>query len=258
MSVLLEVETPRPFRPEDLGLADLVVAEGDGALFLHRTGVSTRVTTVRPRPGGLDIEIRVLASDADVDLAVAIATAPGGPVTVEGTPVAPDEVAGWFGVERRAALLESAARALGHMIGQHKGPLTINGPVRPFVVGHRLLAELDGPDLPARLLEALRAVQWDVPARYRDAGVFVAGEDRTNTFAVWVGDEDLVLPNVKWLALSADEQSMPILVPAERAPELAGDHARALDEHQLLVDQFAPAEWAELMERARRFAVERI
>lgn len=253
MSTDLLVTTDRPFDPTALGLEGLAWSVHGDEHRLHVKGLSTRVTTVRREGSDLRIGIRALAAEADVDLAIAVAASFGAPVHVEGHPVAAGELAAFFDAAWRARAAEAGGRALQAILQQSGGPLQAPGPVRTFAFGPRLLAELDGPDLGARAIERMRAVQWDVPARFRDAGVFVSGEGRdAPTFAVWIGGEDLVLPPVRFLAL--DTGDAPIVVPASFGPELAGARGRLLDEAQLAVDAFSAEGWRAVLERARALA----
>lgn len=252
MSTDLTVRTDRVFDPAALPFDDLRWTADEDSYLLHRVGLSTRTTTVVTSPGEVGIEIRALAADADIDLAVAIAVSLGGEVEVEG--VLTDDVTAWFGREMRDQLASSGARALVALLD--RGPMEAPGPVRSFVFGRRLQFELRGPDFPQRLLERMRAVQWDVPAKYRDAAVFTIDGDRTRRLAIWIGTEDLVLPNVRFLVLDDGRDDGHVVVPSEQLPELAGEHARLLDECQWLVDAFTPEAWADVLERARAVAVD--
>src|SRR5205823_692656 len=110
---------------------------------------------------------------------------------------------------------------------------------RTCYIGERLLAELDaaGPpeQLPDRVLSIMRRVQWDVPADFRDAGVFVSGgpggesdgQSRETRFAVWLREENLVIPRVDYVALRLSEGGI-VMVPFGAVADLAGRHGTLL------------------------------
>ena len=159
---------------------------------------------------------------------------------------------------------ESGTRILAEMIRDGRGPMSMPGPNRSCYVGERLLAELEvaGPrdTLADRVLETMRRVQWDVPAGFRDAGVFVSGDKieskaggRETRFAVWLPDEDLVIPRVDFVALRVTTGEV-VMVPSGAVAELAGPHGTLLDECQLLVRRMSPAEWEATIARARPLA----
>jgi hypothetical protein len=157
--------------------------------------------------------------------------------------------------ERQQA--SSSARAISMMIGEGKGPMAIPGPVRYCHVGKRLLGELSRagtPEaLPDRFIEAIRRVQWSVPDGFRDAGVFVSGEkagQKGTRFAVWLPEENLVLPRVDSVILSVDEKPV-VTVPFEAMPELSGRYGEFLDECQLLLRVVPTDEWQSIVARAR-------
>jgi hypothetical protein len=137
------------------------------------------------------------------------------------------------------------------------------GPNRSCYVGTRLLAELEAagpPDaFPDRVLEVMRRVQWDVPAGFRDAGLFVSGGkesgagDRKTHFAIWLPDENIVLPRVDYVALRITEGEV-VMVPFAAVVGLAGSHGTLLDECQLLLRAMTEAEWKDVIARARPLA----
>ena len=242
----------------------------DGGLELCRAGRSTRSTEIVWDAGKLTITIRALASPDDCDLALRVAEGAArlaGAATVE---------ADYFGAVDLAELRRlhtadwmreqavSGARALATLIREGRGPLAMPGPQRSCWVGARLLAELEaaGPAeaFADRVLETMRRVQWDIPAGFRDAGVFVSGgrgngdgPGRETRFAVWLADENLVIPCVDYVALRVAEGEI-VMVPFGAVAGLAGTHGTLLDECQLLVRAMSDDDWADLVARARPLA----
>jgi hypothetical protein len=141
------------------------------------------------------------------------------------------------------------------------------GPNRTCYIGTRLLADLQaaGPReaLSERVLATMRRVQWDVPAGFRDAGVFESrgsggdnGVGRDTRFAVWLPGENLVLPYVDYVALRVTDGEI-VIVPFAAVADLAGAHGTLLDECQLLVRAFGADdsdEWKAVIARARPLA----
>jgi hypothetical protein len=274
-------EAPRwPALRDAVGLADLRLVSDDPApapvddawpekgLALCRDGLSTRNTEVEWQAGKLRVVIRALASPDDCDLALRVADAAA---RLAG---APTVHADYFGDVDLAELRRlhtadwmreqavSGARSLATLIRDGRGPLAMPGPNRSCYIGARLLAELEAAGPPAtfaeRVLATMRRVQWGVPAKFRDAGVFVSNrgarnDGRVTHFAVWLHDEDLVLPRVDYVALRVTEGEI-VLVPAAAVAELAGAHATPLDECQLLLAAMSAADWSDVVARARPLA----
>ena len=103
----------------------------------------------------------------------------------------------------------------------------------------------------------MRRVQWEVPEGFRDAGVFVSGDDdghgRKTRFAVWLPGEDLVFPRVDYVALRATKGEV-VMVPFAAVAALAGPNATLFDECQLLVRAIGGDAWTALIARARPLA----
>jgi hypothetical protein len=283
--VSYDLVVPAPAAPSwralraEVGLDDLrlVHAEpsdedwpGSGIGFC-RAQRSTRTTTVGWQKGKLTIEIRALASPDDCDLALRVAEAAArlaGADTVE---------ADYFGAIQIGELWElhtadwmreqavSGTGVLARMIRDGRGPMAMPGPNRSCFVGTRLLAELEaaGPPetLSDRVLATMRRVQWEVPDGFRNAGVFVSeGSDnargRDVRLAIWLPDENLVIPRVDYVALRAKEGEV-VMVPFAAVAELAGPHGTLLDEVQLLVRAIgdeADEAWKTVIARARPLA----
>jgi hypothetical protein len=242
----------------------------DRALLLYREGLSTRHTEVSWRgeeegkPERLVVSVPPLASAEDCDLALrvveaaaALAGAPEIHTDYFGT-IAPAELRRWHAADWMNEQAASGTEALVTLIKDGKGPIPVPGPRRPCWIGDRLLAELEaagpGDALPSRVLATLRRVQWEVPAGFREAAVFASGpRERETDFAVWLPDEDLIIPCVDYVALRARTGEV-VMVPFAAVATLAGPHARPLDECQLLVTATTPEVWAEIVARARPLA----
>jgi hypothetical protein len=240
----------------------------DGVFHLYREGTSTRTTDVswhdEAAKGSLRVVVRALASREDCDLALRVVEAAAALAgarevhadyfgTIPVTDVRRLHTVDWM--NEQAA---SATGALAALIRDGKGPISMPGPRRACWIGARLLADLEGAGLPealpARVLTTLRRVQWDVPPGFRDAGVFVSGpKEHEARFAVWLPDEDLILPRVDYVALRARTGEV-VMVPFTEAATLAGSRAARLDECQLLVPASTPEEWAATVARARTLA----
>ena len=266
-----------------VGLADLRMFQDEPSgdewpargLSLCREQRSTRSTDVDWQEGKLRIVVRALASPDDCDLALRVADAAarlGGAATVHAdyfgdvdlTELRRLHTADWM---REQAV--SGARILATLIREGRGPMAMPGPNRSCYIGTRLLAELEAAGAPdgfaERVLETMRRVQWDVPASFRNAGVFVSGggigsagdggKGRETQFAIWLPDENLVLPRVDYVALRVTEGEI-VMVPFGAVAALAGTHATLLDECQLLVPAMSPTDWSALVARARPLAAQ--
>ena len=69
-------------------------------------------------------------------------------------------------------------------------------------------------------------------------------------FAIWLPDENLVLPWVDYVALRVTEGEI-VMVPFAAVAGLAGPHGTLLDECQLLVRAISDDEWKDVVARAR-------
>jgi len=88
--------------------------------------------------------------------------------------------------------------------------------------------------------------------------VFVpAGKDdgagRKTRFAIWLPDEDLLIPYVDYVSLRITDGEI-VIVPFAAVAELAGAHGTLLDECQLLVRAMNDDEWKAVVARARPLA----
>jgi hypothetical protein len=239
-----------------------------GGLRLARAGRSTRLTEIDWRDGKLAIVIRALASADDCELALRVAEAAArlaGAATIAADyfgDVAIGELRRLHTADWMHEQAVSGTRALATLIREGRGPMEIPGPNRSCYVGARLLAELEAAGPPAalsdRVLATVRRVQWDVPPGFRDAAVFVpAGKDdgagRKTRFAIWLPDEDLLIPYVDYVSLRITDGEI-VIVPFAAIAGLAGAHATLLDECQLLVRAMNDDEWKAVVARARPLA----
>jgi hypothetical protein len=241
-------------------------------LGLCRVGRSTRTTEVGWTDGKLTITIRALPSPDDCDLALRVAEAAArlaGATAIEADYFGAVEIAELRRLHTADWMHEQAVsgtRMLATLIREGRGPMSMPGPNRACFVGERLLAELEAagpPDaLSDRVLATMRRVQWEVPAGFRDAGVFVSGRaddgngqgrERETRFAIWLPDENLILPRVDYVALRVAEGEI-VMVPFAAVAELAGPHGTLLDECQLLVRAIAADDWKAIVARARPLA----
>jgi hypothetical protein len=237
----------------------------EGGLRLWRDGISTRATELDFDAGKLRVVIRALACREDCDLALRAAEAAArlagvGSIQTDyfgDTPLADlGRLHSTVWMDHQAA---SGTSSLAALIRDRRGPLAMPGPRRSCVIGTRLLGELEAAgaaaELPARVLATLRRVQWDVPEDFRDAAVFLAGGEgeRKTEFAVWVPDENLVIPFVDYVALRVTAGEV-VMLPFAAVAGLAGARATLLDECQLLVPASAPDAWARIIAAARPLA----
>lgn len=283
MSYDFEIPAAAPPDPQALqaalALPDLRGFPGDSrpvwpdrVLHLYREGISTRTTDVSwltaeadgAKASRLRVVVRPLAAREDCDLALRVveaaatlARAPDLHADYFGT-IAPADLRRLHTVDWMDEQAASATRVLAEVIKEGKGPMSAPGPRRSCWIGERLLAELEGagpPDaLPARVVATLHRVQWEIPDGFRDAGVFASGSpERETRFAVWLADENLIIPRVAYVALRAGTGDV-VMVPFDAVATLAGPRATLLDECQLLVPATAPEAWAEIVARARALA----
>ncbi len=263
-AILLEDVRVVPFEPKD-------DAWPTGGLQLCRVGRSTRTTTVTCDAGKITVAVRALASPEDCELALCVAEAAArlaGVETVETDyfeAVDLGELRRLHTADWMREQAESGTRALAHLIREGRGPMGMPGPIRSTYIGVRLLAELEAAGRPEalfeRVLARMRSVQWDVPGEYRDAGVFESrgGADRKGRethFAVWLPDENLVMPFVDFVGLRVVEGEV-LMVPFAEVAGLAGANGVWLDECQLLLRTMSATDWKALVERARPLAVSR-
>jgi hypothetical protein len=239
-----------------------------GGLRLCRVGRSVRITEVDWQEGKVTVVIRALPSPDDCDLALRVVEAAA---RLAGATTVAADYFGDIGVGELRRLhtadwmreqAADGARMLATLIREGRGPMSMPGPNRSCWVGARLLAEMEaaGPPetLSDRLLARMRQVQWNVPADFRDAGVFVSGgdgdgKDRKTHFAIWLPEENLVIPRVDFVALRVTEGEV-VVVPFDAVAALAGSHGTLLDECQLLIRAMNDDDWTAMIARARPLA----
>src|SRR5262245_48822314 len=241
----------------------------DGGVGLCRVGLSTRTTDVAWNDGKLTIEVRALASPEDFELALRVGEAAArlaSAATIHADYFGDVEIGELRRLHTADLMREQAisgTRVLTKLIHDGGGPISMPGPNRACDIGPRLLAELEAAGPPAtlfeRVLATMRRVQWDVPAGFRDAGVFVSGGKgdgdggRKTHFAVWLPEENLVIPRVDYVALRVTEGEI-VMVPFAEVAGLAGAQGALLDECQLLVRAMGADEWKAVVARARLVA----
>ena len=286
LPVSYDLEVPAAAPPrwralrDGIGLPDLRILGDEPAdeawpaqgLRLCRVRRSTRITEVGWQAGKVTITIRALPSPDDCDLGLRVVEAAArlaGAATIAADYFGDIDISELRRLHTTDWMHEQAVSGTGilaKMIREGRGPMSMPGPNRSCWIGTRLLAELEaaGPPeaLSDRVLETMRRVQWDVPAGFRDAGVFVSdgegdgkadGEGRKTTFAIWLPGENLVIPRVDYVALRVTEGEV-LIVPFDAVAALAGAHGRPLDECQLLARAIGGDEWTALIARARPLA----
>lgn len=254
MSHVLTVTTTARFHPAKLDLEDVRWdPDGDG-FRLWRQGVGARVIQVEREGAELRVRIPILASAADVQLAVAVATGFGVPVHVEGRGLLePAEVVAFHAGDWWRGPAESAVDAFRRMVRDGQGPLTVPGPVRPLVVGPRVLDGLDPADPGGALVERLRSIQWDLPPGVYDAEASLLndGAEPRVRMVLWINDGDVVLADADYVMVAPIEDESDVrAVRWDRIGELAGEAGTLLDERQWLIRRVDDATWAEIRAKA--------
>jgi hypothetical protein len=142
--------------------------------------------------------------------------------------------------------------------------LTMNGPVREFALGPRVLARLrGGPDegVEERLFADMRRLQYIAAPADDGDGVYCANamsmrrdEDGPEVrFAVWGPGVSYLIPPVDLLALNTDER---IMVPVTAAETLAPGRVEYLDEKHVRIGEVPESDWDEVVAAARSLAVD--
>lgn len=158
----------------------------------------------------------------------------------------------------------SGVRAISHLIDQGRGPITLGGPLRQVYVGERVRGELTGADPDAtvdRWMAFLRDVQYfgDGDDNIGSASVFAVGDelgpDVQRRFAVWYPVPTWVMPRVDFVMIHGEAAEDVVAIPPDAVEALA-PRWRWLDECQRVVTGFSEAEWPDLRERARAFAID--
>lgn len=237
-----------------------------GLLNLYRPRLTTRAIEVDAGDSQLSVRILSCSSVEDHALATAVvglAAAHRGSSLVEpeaDDPIPIVELRRRFDSAWAAREVASAATIVIHMVDQNPGRLvTLNGPIRPFHAGGRLVAELreSGPPegLGDRLVEAMRRTQWPGDAFVASVLAVSGGPSGKRTrLAVLTGRTRTLLPDVDAIVLQDPGESL--YVPPAVVHELLPDDARYLDERHLLVEPVDEARWAELIRAARPRAID--
>jgi hypothetical protein len=237
-----------------------------GLLHLYQPGVSTRALELDVHDDRLAVRILACSSPEDHELGIAIVEALAarrGAANVEpedGDPIPPGELRGRYDGEWVAGQVRSGAAAVGAVADANPGKLiTLDGPVRPFLVGGRLIAELrqGGPaeQLAGRLIEAMRRTQWP-PDCYPASVIEVSGgSSGTTRLAVLTGHGRTLLPDVDVIAVT-DRAGGQLYVRPDVLADLLPGHARFLDERHLLVEAVDQTSWEELIREVGPQAVD--
>jgi hypothetical protein len=237
-----------------------------GLVRLYEPGQSTRVLEIDVQPA--TVTLRILACASLEDHAIALRLLHGIAAHRDAPSIEPEDsepisievLARAYGSGWAVAQLESGARAVASAVARHPGSLvTLDGPIRRFQIGERLLTELrQGTDatFPNRLIGAIRRTQWPPDAW---AASVLEIRDRQSggpvRLAVLAGRTRTVLPDVDVIALPNPPDSPLTIRPADLAG-LLPLHARYLDERHLLIEPFDEVDLAELLRRARPLAVD--
>jgi hypothetical protein len=228
-----------------------------GLLHLYQPGVSTRALEIEVQDDRLAVRILTCSSPEDHELAIAIVevlAARRGAANVEpedGDPVPIDELRSRYDGEWVAGQVRSGAAAVGAVADANPGKLiTMDGPVRPFLVGGRLIAELrqGGPaeQLASRLIEAMRRTQWPPDCHPASVIEISGGPSGTTRLAVLTGHGRTLLPDVDVIAVT-DRAGGQLYVRPDVLAGLLPGHARFLDERHLLVEGVDQTSWEELI-----------
>jgi hypothetical protein len=237
-----------------------------GLVHFYRPGLTTRATEVEA--GAEDASVRILtcASIEDHDLAVAILIAVAeqrGALNVQpeaDDPIPVSRVRDRYDAAWAADEVEFGAAAIARTVDANPGKLiTLQGPIRPFLVGDRLIADLrqgTEHDFASRLIEVFRGTQW--PGDCHAASVLEIGggsSDKRTRLAVLAGGGRTLLPDVDAIVLQDPTGGQVYVRPAQVA-ELLPEHARYLDERHLLVEPVEEVRWAELLHAAQDRALD--
>lgn len=230
----------------------------------YRPGLSARAVEIGMESGAFNVRILSCSAPEDHDLALALVAAAASlagvdEVELEGDDPLPIETlharydATWIREE-----VAFGARTVATLIDEEPGRvLRLDGPVRPFVIGRRLLDELrsSGPadGFPGRLIDAMRRTQWPGDA-FRASVLSVSGaEGKSVRLAVLAGESRTVLPDVDAIVVNARNE--PIYVRPEVVIRGLPGNATFLDERHILVEPVEPSRWAQFLAEARSSAI---
>jgi tetratricopeptide (TPR) repeat protein len=233
------------------------------AYHLHRAGASTRGVELCWEPDRVQVRMLTLASHEDWELAFRVLEE----IAREGVIETEDER------EVKAVDLRSTfagmcdqtntagTEFLVSRINDEGASLTLPGPVRAFCIGPRLLKELSQgseDELPARILEQIRRVQYTGEARdYYCASVLQASveDDLGFTLTAFGPGVRYLLPDVQFVALvgEGDEE---LFLDYDSFLRLLGGWCRYLDERQVFVEALSGPNWDTFLAVARGCRVE--
>ena len=264
MSFTLTVTANEPLSVQAVlratGLTDIACKEELGENWsseprhLFRTGLSVRPIGVTQTDG--EFAVRILSASNEVDhlLARALVLAAAG---ISGGDIRP-EWGGSFDIPSFSnEFAEDWARTSAHhgpdiirkLVSSGRGPLTMNGVTRPFVVGDWVLSQLDADDFGASFHRHFHAMQWLDP-QVENAGEFVSKGAEPFTLAFWLSDRAVVLPNVDYIVLQDGDDTVSIT--ADAIPKVC-PNARRLDDAQWLVPAVPETEWSKFVRHATSF-----
>lgn len=211
---------------EDLTCCEEAVPEGlwpEGTLHYYRAGVSCRAVEITREAGRLEIRALACSCPEDIDLANRFLSAFG--------------ATGAFEDRGQADL-----RALSGEISRSGQTFTMDGPVRPFHIGPRLLSEIG--EHPERLYQAMRRVQYVEDAFA--ANVLQVAAPEPFTVTGWTKGVRTLFPAVDYVVLEDN-----IFLPSVALPQVVGERFQWLDEKQSLVEPFEGEDWKRLLERVQ-------
>ena len=229
-----------------------------GLSRVYRPGLSTRAIEVSRSAEELSVRILVCSAPEDHELALALtgtAAALAGVAEVETEqdgPMPPGELLDAFDrawIEQEIAFGASAVLRIAEE--QPGRVANLAGPVRPTLIGPRVAAEIRTQwpgGVAAGLVAVMRRTQW--PGDARTSSVFAVSDgDRVVNLAVLAGGSRTILPDVHGIAIpNAGEQ---LYLTPDSVVDLLPDHARFLDERQVLVEPVEPDRWAAFLAIAR-------
>jgi len=226
----------------------------EGTVHFHREDVSARNTEITRTPEGVEVRVMSMSAPEDVELAlrfVEVFASELGAATVDAEMVGEIELSRLrevFDDRWIASQWESGVRVVRALVADGRGPITVPGATRSFVVGARLLAEIETAD---GMLERMRRVQWIEREGFRAAGRFQASKDGADfTFAVLLPDEDLFVPVVDRILIEEPKETR-ALFDASKLGEVIGEPWTPLDERQGCFRALRGAAWTEIGRRAR-------